>query len=452
MAYKKSLFIFRRDLRIFDNTALLQACRNSRKVIVGFVFDPDLLARSHNGPSYRTGFLLDSLRDLNRQVRACGGELSFFHGEPVEVIARMVTDEGIDAVYINRDYTPLARRRDERIRRLCRQRDVAFVSCEDALLNPPEAVSRADGNPYQVFTPWFNVAKKLSVPAPDESMPDNLLTRRIGDSWTAARKPRAMQGDFSGGRRAALELLSRAGSLKNYGDERDIPAVEGTSRLAAHLRFGTISMREARHHLVKLLGEEHELIRQLYWRDFWYHIAWHFPHVFGGAFRRRYDQIPWIDDDLRFESWCEGKTGFPLVDAGMRELVATGYMHNRVRMVTASFLVKNLHIDWRRGEAFFARHLIDYDPAVNNGNWQWAASTGCDAQPWFRVFNPWRQQRRFDPEGEYIRRWVHELADRSPAAIHRLERDPTGYISPVVDLQLSAEEIKAKFRSLSPSA
>jgi deoxyribodipyrimidine photo-lyase len=245
------------------------------------------------------------------------------------------------------------------------------------------------------------------------------------------------------------------GDYKNYDDERNLPALKGTTLLGPHNKFGTVSIREVYHLVVESLGVNHTLIRELYWRDFFTHIAWHFPHVFGHAFHRHYDAINWSKDMKLFNAWSEGRTGYPIVDAGMRELVATGFMHNRVRMIVASFLVKDLHLNWRWGEAFFARHLTDYDPAVNNGSWQWAASTGCDAQPYFRIFNPWLQQKRFDAECVYIRRWVPELKNLSDKAIHELGNPDTGrpekYPHPIVEHALQKIQAEEMFRACQPS-
>lgn len=236
--------------------------------------------------------------------------------------------------------------------------------------------------------------------------------------------------------------------LADYHETRDLPGVPGTSRLSAHLRFGSYSGRQV-HQLARAsLAEPESVFRQLHWRDFYHQIGYHYPHVYTGCFRQVYDKVQWDEPDNRLEQWCQGKTGFPIVDAGMRELMATGWMHNRVRMIVASFLTKNLHFHWQLGEAHFARYLIDYDPAVNNGNWQWCASTGCDAQPWFRIFNPWRQQRKFDPEAAYIKAWVPELAGMSTSEIHGLEKDSSGYMPQIADLKTSAEESKRRFKAV----
>ena len=446
---KRSLFIFRRDLRVADNSGLMAAASAAGQVIPCFIFDPSILAR-FEGHQFRLAFLLQSLADLDRQLVDCGGNLRIFTGKPHEVVERLLAAGEIDGVFANRDYTPRAIRRDRLIRDVCKRAGVAFTLTADALLNEPEAVTIADGDPYVVFTPYHRVASKYPVAPPVYERPDNLVGKGApGDAFTRAHKPHSVVSlDITPGRDGALAILRHIESLADYENTRDYPATSGgTSRLSAHLRFGTCSPREAWHAIARGLGEEHPLLRQLYWRDFFTQVAFHHPHVFGHAFRREYDAIEWREDEADFARWCEGKTGFPIVDAAMRELTSTGYMHNRTRMVVASFLVKNLHIDWRKGEAFFARYLIDYDPSVNNGNWQWAASTGCDAQPYFRVFNPWRQQHRFDADAAYIKKWVPELAGLDAADIHRIEKDPGSYFPPIVDQKVSAAEIKARFKA-----
>nr|WP_280954397.1 deoxyribodipyrimidine photo-lyase [Methanohalophilus levihalophilus] len=254
-----------------------------------------------------------------------------------------------------------------------------------------------------------------------------------------------------GGRENGLEILDNPKRFENYQDERDYPALDATTGLSAHNKFGTVSIREVYHCLADEFGKNHPLITQLYWRDFFTHLAYNNPHVFGHSFRKKYDSLKWIDDKDSFRKWCEGKTGFPIVDAGMRQLNTTGYMHNRVRMIAASFLVKDLHIDWRWGERYFAQHLVDYDPCVNNGNWQWAASTGADSQPYFRIFNPWLQQTKFDKDCEYIKTWVPELADVDPKRIHRLGHDEKhripDYPAPIVDHSREREQSLFMFKS-----
>lgn len=439
--YKRALHIFRRDLRLEDNTSLNMALESAAEVVTCFIFN-DAQVKEH---PYRSvnglAFMIESLEELAAAISKAGGRLLTLHGAPEEVVATLVRDLSIEAVFVNKDYTPFSRRRDASIEEACRALSVDFTACSDALLVEPERFAKDDGRPYTVYTPFFKKASRLPVTKPvsrgkgalvDVSAPSGSVSPR--DFWPTAVAP---QRRSIGGRTQALSILEAMERFKNYDDERNLPAIEGTTILGPHNKFGTVSIREVYHRVESLFGAGHTLIRELYWRDFFTHIAWHFPHVFGHAFNRMYDAIEWVDDPALFRAWCEGQTGFPIVDAGMRELVATGFMHNRVRMIVASFLVKDLHISWQKGEQFFAKHLTDFDPAVNNGSWQWAASTGCDAQPYFRIFNPWLQQKKFDPDCVYIKKWVPELRQLSSAYIHTMyEQDITrsvAYPTPIVE-------------------
>jgi deoxyribodipyrimidine photo-lyase len=448
--YRKSLFLFRRDLRLADNTGLRLALGSSERVVPAFILDP----RQTGSHPYRSGpalqFMAASLDELDGELRRRGARLRLFRGEAEKAVASLLRTGGIDAVFANRDYTPFSRRRDAAIAAACRERNVPFIAAGDALINEPEEVAKADGGPYAVFTPFFAAARARGVRAPVAGSPANFWTGALaGEAGPEAlERVRPRQNDAlfrKGGRAEALAVLERIGTLRDYERTRDLPAVEGTTGLSPHIKFGTVSVREVHRAVVKRLGAGHPLLRQLYWRDFFTHVAVHFERVFGRPFRAEFERIAWRRDPGRFARWREGTTGFPLVDAGMRQLEATGFMHNRVRMVCASFLVKDLHIDWREGERWFATRLEDYDPCVNNGNWQWIASTGCDAAPYFRIFNPWLQQRRYDPEAVYIKRWVPELAAAPPEVIHRLDRiegqRPGGYPAPIVDH--AAESVRA---------
>ncbi|RPJ02846.1 MAG: deoxyribodipyrimidine photo-lyase, partial [Candidatus Aminicenantes bacterium] len=411
---RKALFIFRRDLRLKDNTGLIRALRDSEEVIPAFIFDPRQTGRHPYKSDNALQFLVASLAGLDRELRTRGSHLALFQGRAEKVVSALIRSEGLDAVHVNRDYTPFSRRRDAAIGDACREKNVAFVVSGDALLNEPADVAKADRSPYKVFTPFFRAARALAVRPPRENALTNYSTRKIaaeaGEAVYARVLPRRNDRLFrTGGRAEALRLLGQVGRLEDYERTRDFPAVDGTTGLSPHAKFGTISIREFHRAVTKRLGPGHPLLRQLYWRDFFTHVAFHFDRVFGRPFRAGYERLAWNDDPRRFRRWQEGTTGFPIVDAGMRQLNETGFMHNRVRMVCASFLVKDLRIDWREGEKYFATKLEDYDPCVNNGNWQWAASTGCDAAPYFRIFNPWLQQKRYDPEAVYIKRWLPEL-------------------------------------------
>ncbi len=369
MKYKRSAFIFRRDLRLEDNTALQRAREMSDEVMLCFIFDPRIKRRS-----FSYDFLMEALKGL---------DVHLLTGDPVDVIRSLE----VDAVFFNRDYSPFSIKRDREI-------EEAFEhvhTFDDLLLYRPGSVLTKQGKPYSVFTPFYR----------------NCMTGKVSLPFSAGR-----EGCFEGLRCQALDILERISEWGDYESIHDFPALDGTTRLSAHIRFGTVSIREVYHIMKEELGRDHPLIRQLHWREFFIHLAIAYPHVFGHAFKQKFDAIEWDRDGELFEAWCNGNTGYPIVDAGMRELNATGYMHNRARMITASFLVKDLHLDWRLGERYFASKLVDYDPCVNNGNWQWAASTGADSQPYFRIFNPVSQQERFDPKFEYVNRWVSDRAEK----------------------------------------
>jgi len=439
--FEKSLFIFRRDLRLEDNTGLLAALKSSKRVMPCFILDPRQLQDNPYRSEAAVAFMRECLEDLDAELRKKGPGLNFLTGEAEKVLDEVIVKNRVQAVFFNRDYTLFSIRRDKALNDICGKHGVPCFTFNDALLNSPENVRKDDGNPYTVFTPFFKRAQVLRVESPQEFAAGSFSpvsgALPAGDVFSGILKAGDPAGRIPGGRRAALGIFKGLSRLADYQVERDIPALDKTSRLSAHNKFGTVSIREVYYAIAESLDRSHPLIRQLYWRDFFTHVAYNFPYVFEGAFQRAFDRIEWEENEEHFQAWCGGCTGFPIVDAGMRELNATGYMHNRVRMITASFLVKDLHIDWRRGEEYFARRLVDYDPCVNNGNWQWSASTGCDAQPWFRIFNPWLQQKRFDPACEYIKKWVPELDKLTPAQIHRLEGADAGrpgdYPAPIVD-------------------
>jgi deoxyribodipyrimidine photo-lyase len=451
----KSLFIFRRDLRLKDNSGLLKALTESAEVLPAFIFDPRQTGRHHYRSESALQFMIASLRELDRELRAKGSRLYLFQGPAEKVVAALLRSEGLGAVYCNRDYTPFSRRRDEAIAAACREKNATFVPVGDSLLHEPEDVAKADGGPYAVFTPFFNAARALAVGTPRDNPFKNYRRRAIAaaagpEVYDRILKRRNEDLFRRGGRREALRILATIDRFRAYEKTRDLPAVDGTTGLSPHNKFGTISIREFHKAVRDCLGPGHPLLRQLYWRDFFTHVAFHFDRVFGHPFQAAYEKVPWNDDPARLKRWQEGTTGFPIVDAGMRQLEATGFMPNRVRMICASFLVKDLRIDWREGERFFATRLEDYDPCVNNGNWQWVASTGCDAAPYFRVFNPWLQQRRYDPDAAYVKRWVPELARTDPGLIHRLDclegRRPGGYPEPIADHAAESVRTLAMYR------
>lgn len=421
--YNLSLHIFRRDLRLEDNTALIRALELSTEVIPCFIMDERQLYNNAYRGDNAVFFMIQSLRNLHSELIKNGGRLYLFRGITENVVERLINEEHINAVFFNRDYTPFSSMRDTNIKEICKRYNVDCNIYADVLINEPEIVVKEDGKAYKIFTQYLKKAKMFAVDVPAKNKCTNYRVKQIEseqpfdvlDTIKTNTGPHIL---LRGGRKEALKLLANIAHLQDYNQKRNYPSVQGTSFLSAHNKFGTVSIREVYFAAKKYLKQPNSFIDELYWRDFFTYIAFHFPHVFTGAFHKKYDSIKWLDNKERFELWANGLTGFPIVDAGMRQLNATGWMHNRVRMVVASFLVKDLHINWRWGEQYFAQKLIDYDPSVNNGNWQWAASTGCDAQPFFRIFNPWIQQKKYDPDCVYIKKWIPELRLFSLKVIH----------------------------------
>ncbi len=452
--YPLSLFIFRRDLRLYDNTALISALEQSEHIIPCFIFDPQQVTeKNHYKSTNALQFMLESLADLKEQLKAHAGHLYIFYGAPEKIIEELFKTKKIDAVFINQDYTPYSLERDAHIEKICKKLNIDFNAHHDLLLHAPDSVLTQAGKPYTVFTPFYRAALKTPVALPRSNNHKNYFIHKLIEE----KDPKEILDSFNknifvhGGRENGLKILKHIENFKKYENTRDFPELP-TTGLSAHNKFGTISIREEFHTMVNHLGAMHMLVRQLYWRDFYTQIAAHFPRVFGHSYLEKYENIHWKENPETFKKWCTGTTGFPIVDAGMRQLNATGWMHNRVRMIVASFLTKDLHIDWRLGEKYFAQKLVDYDPAVNNGSWQWAASTGCDPQPYFRIFNPWLQQEKFDPECTYIKRWVPELTRYSPKIIHALSSgkiDIPNYPQPMVDHSKQtayAKEMFLKFK------
>jgi deoxyribodipyrimidine photo-lyase len=453
--YQKSLFLFHRDLRLVDNTGLNLALTQSESVFPAFIFDSRQIEKNPYGGLVSVGCMVRALNDLDQELMHKKSGLSIGYGVTHEVLKKWIKDNAIDVVFSNRDYTPFAQHRDDQIAQVCAELGVSFIVSEDALLSPVGSVLKSDKKPYTIYTPFFNNASQHHVDTPNTESFVSLSNESLSEITIeqVCKKHHLVPSPDSlfGGRTQGLKVLSSLSQFTQYDKERNIPAHdEGTTHLSIHHKFGTISPRETYHAVVKSLGKTHTLIRELYWRDFFTHIAHYFPHVFGESFKPEYDQLEWEGDGSLFRAWCDGQTGFPIVDAGMRQLNETGYMHNRVRMIVASFLTKDLRVDWRLGERYFAQHLADYDPAVNNGNWQWAASTGCDAQPYFRIFNPWTQQKTYDPDCLYIKKWVPELATVSAKEIHALEKGGlftiSGYPKPIVDHDVERKKTLLWFR------
>lgn len=440
--YAKASFIFRRDLRLEDNLGLLAALEASTEVVPIFIFDPRQVDRKENKyfsePAFH--FLLNSLGELDKALKARGSKLYVFHGDPAEVVASLITKDGVDGVFVNKDYTPFARKRDKAIADVCEKHNIGFIRHDDVALSPIEEIRTGQGKLYTVFTPFMKKAMEREVAAPRKNNLKNYFSGKLNTKMVTLETFVADIGDrglvVQGGREEALAILRDPQYLTRYADRRNIPAERGTSRLSAHHKFGTISIRET-YAVAAKVGPTSQFVAELYWRDFYMYIAYHFPVVFKQSFLPWAKYIDWVNDKKQFAAWCEGKTGVPMVDAGMRELNHTGWMHNRSRMVVASYLTKNLLIDWRWGEQYFAMQLIDYDPAQNNGGWQWSASTGADPRP-LRIFNPYTQAERYDPDATYIKQWVPELASVEASVLtdgktHDFSGVAPGYPKPLVD-------------------
>lgn len=399
-----SLFWFRRDLRPEDNRGLFHALRSGYPVLPVFIFDTDILDRLEEEGDRRVSFIIAALGELNRKLISYGSSLKIFHGTPAEAFREITEEYEVKAVFTNTDYEPYATGRDGQIGAMLRSAGIPMHIFKDQVIFDKSEVVKQDGTPYTVFTPYSRAWKKQLTAGDTESLPSENLAGSF-----VKRKPSPLPtaeelGFVPAEPVSAVPVVSEE-IIRNYHNTRDIPSVEGTTRLGVHLRFGTVSIRR----LVRMaLDLSDTWLNELIWREFFMTILWHFPHVKDNSFKAKYDAVAWRNNEEEFDRWCNGMTGYPIVDAGMRELNATGFMHNRVRMITASFLAKHLLTDWRWGEAYFAVKLLDYELSSNNGNWQWAAGTGCDAAPYFRIFNPEAQTRKYDPQMHYIRRWVPE--------------------------------------------
>ncbi|MEM7361492.1 MAG: deoxyribodipyrimidine photo-lyase [Bacteroidota bacterium] len=394
----------RRDLRLHDHHALYQALKNHPHVLPLFIFDRDILDPLTNKKEARVHFIHEEVAALHKRLVSMGSTLLVMEGKPLAIFEQIIRKYKILGVYANEDYEPYARQRDEEANALLSSQGIPFYTCKDHVIFSPKEVMKKDRASYTVYTPYMKQWKKqyeVSMVAPFD-------VQRYQANFVRTRPFPLPTLQSLGFEATEIPFPSReldTKTLQSYEQRRNSLGVDGTSHLGIHLRFGTLSIRE-----VTKAAYEHSDIwtQQLIWRNFFIMVLRHFPHVVDRAFKPMYDRIPWSQDTQAFQAWCEGKTGFPIVDAGMRELNATGFMHNRARMITATFLTKLMLIDWRWGEAYFAEKLLDYELASNNGNWQWAAGTGCDAAPYFRIFNPMRQAERFDPTQAYVKKWVPE--------------------------------------------
>lgn len=415
-----NIFWFRRDLRLTDNHALWEALNSGKKVLPIFIFDDNIL-RKLKEDDRRVTYIHEQVTRLDSELRSKGSLLMVMTGSPVDIFRKLPDEFEIESVFTNRDYEPYAVERDTTVSEILALNGCKLLTFGDQLIFEPGEVIKPDGTPYTVFTPfskkWLELFRQKGLTQyVSEKLMDNLLPSeeiamhsKVNDNSGVVDQFNIPSIDELGFQVSVIPYpvcKLDAEKVINYARTRDIPSLDSTTRIGLCLRFGTISIREC---VAFATRYSESWLNELVWREFFMHILAHYPLVVDNAFRPKYDNIRWINNEDMFQHWCNGTTGYPMVDAGMRELKATGFMHNRVRMVTASFLVKHLLIDWRWGEAWFAEHLLDFELSSNNGNWQWAAGSGCDAAPYFRIFNPQRQQERFDPEFMYIKKWVPEF-------------------------------------------
>jgi deoxyribodipyrimidine photo-lyase len=415
-----TIFWFRRDLRITDNHGFFEALKNSSSVLPVFIFDPSILEQLPKNDA-RVTFIHNQLHHLQSEFKKSEKSLAVFYGKPITVLTQLLHDNPIKEVYCNHDYEPYALKRDQEVAQLCAQHNVVFKTFKDQVIFEKNEVVKDDGAPYVVYTPYSKKWKqKVSTTAFKSYESENLIANLSIHNY-----PFLTLTDlgFSATTITVPKYNTHASLIENYEATRNFPALEGTSRLGVYLRFGAVSIRE----MVKLALQHDNLtfLNELIWREFFMQILWHYPHTTHQSFKPKYEAIVWNNNEDDFEKWCTGNTGYPIVDAGMRELNTTGHMHNRVRMITAGFLCKHLLIDWRWGEAYFALKLLDYEQASNVGNWQWAAGSGVDAAPYFRIFNPYEQVKKFDSKFEYIKKWVpefQELTYAKPIVVHEEAR------------------------------
>ena len=426
-----ALFWHRRDLRINDNKGLFEALKQNEIVHPIFIFDKSILDKLPNNDQ-RILFIYQEIQSLKKSYQNLGSDLWVYYGEPAQIIPKIAQESNCSSVYFNNDYEPYALQRDQEIQLSLNKIKIEFIGKKDHVIFEKNEVLKDDGKPYTIFTPY---SRKWKANLKEEDLKEYSIEKYSGNLVQKQQGEALITLEEMGFESKVLhdfpDRIAKNEILKNYHLSRNFPAVKGTSKLSLHLRFGTISIRK----LALIAREQNETyLNELIWRDFYQMIIFHFPKSAENSFKAQYDKIIWEKNEVHFDSWCTGKTGYPIVDAGMRELNATGFMHNRVRMVVASFLTKHLLLDWRLGAAYFAEKLLDFELASNTGGWQWAAGCGCDAAPYFRVFNPQAQQEKFDKSFEYIKKWVPEYGTSS-------------YPEPIIEHKFARERILQRFKS-----
>ena len=419
---KISIFWFRRDLRLHDNKALFHALQSEEKILPIFIFDIDILKKIPKDDA-RISFIYSELKAMNMHLESFGTEIKMFHGNPKEVFKSLMKNYTIVKVFTNHDYEPYAIKRDLDIKKLVSSNKIDFQTYKDQVIFERNEITKKDGKPYVVYTPYSRKwLEKYETDKPENYPSEDLLDRLY--KKTKSETLTLSDIGFIKTNIPIKNYIFNSRIINEYEETRNFPALDNTSKLGPHLRFGTVSVRQ-----MVSRADAHEnkiFLKELIWREFFMQILWHFPETHKNSFKSKYDRIIWRNNEKEFQKWCEGNTGYPMVDAGMRQLNKTGFMHNRVRMLVGSFLCKHLLIDWRWGEAYFAEKLHDYEMSSNVGNWQWVAGTGVDASPYFRIFNPTSQIQKFDKELKYIQKWVpdfQEITYPSPMVDHKFARE-----------------------------
>lgn len=461
MKHKIGLFIFRRDLRIEDNTALNYAHDLCEKIIPIFIFTPEQVEHNPYKSENAVLFMMETLEELEETIRAKGGRLYTFYEKSHNVVQHWIERyDDVDAVFVNQDYSLYSKERDERIKNVCERKGVSFYSCHDICLYPPQSIRTTTNDVYSKFTPFYRNAIEREVPVPHTLRKmkfDTIQRRGLKNRITLkdAKHRFTVENnhlEVRGGRSQGMKRL-RSSEFDDYDKTRDYFERE-TSKLSGYIKFGAVSIREVYHYWKKKYGRDSGLVRQLLWRDFYFHILDDNKRLMKGkSFRENYDRIRWENNPSWIKAWKEGKTGFPIVDACMRHLNRNGYMHNRGRLIVSSFLIKTLLVDWRIGEKYFATRLLDYDPAANNGNWQWMSGGGADSQPYFRIFNPFSQGQRYDKDVTFIKKWVPELKDVESKDIHQWNKKYTSYPNvdypkPMVDFSTQREKALSLYKDV----
>jgi len=418
-----TIFWFRRDLRLNDNVGLYEALRGDHTVLPIFIFDSDILEKLPEDDA-RVTFIHDTLQNIQSTLKEeHNSSIAMFHGKPIDIFKHLVDSYDIGAVYTNHDYEPYAKARDEKVASFLNENHIEFKTFKDQVVFEKSEIVKKDGKPYMVYTPYMKLWKATFRTLDLKDFPSEMVLKNLIPTTNLPNLSLSDIG-FIKSQQEIKPYLVTSSLIQNYEATRNFPSQDSTSKLGPHLRFGTVSIRKM---VKKAIAEKNEIFwQELIWREFFTQILWHFPYTKNDSFKAKYDRIEWRNNETEFKAWCEGKTGYPLVDAGMRQLNETGFMHNRVRMLVGSFLCKHLLIDWRWGEAYFAEKLHDYDMASNVGNWQWVAGCGVDAAPYFRIFNPTTQIQKFDKDLNYIKQWVpdfQELTYPMPIVDHKFARE-----------------------------